>query len=411
MYKILSKKSLPSFCTSNFDVLKVLMIFSKYHQLPTLIESTSNQVNQFGGYTGLKPLQFKQKVDKLCKSVKLPSKLLIIGGDHLGPLPWKNVNKKSAMKNAKILVKKCLNAKYKKIHIDTAIVCRDEKNIDRNIIVNRCEEILKSLTKNDLKNVFIVVGTEVPFAGGGDHLKPVITKLESIKKEYLLYSKIFKQKKILKKKPFALVIDPGIGFNNLAITTTNLFGFRKKNSFSKKNNFYFEAHSSDYQSRTDLKRLVENNFKFLKVGPELTYIYSKSIFKMQSIEKLIYTKKLSDIDSVLLSEMNINKKYWKSYYKGPKKKIDFLLFNSYLDRSRYYWNKKKVINSKKILFKNINKLNENLFLRSFNLTKRKLKIKKLLKLSNTDFITYLFLEKVFAKYYSACNFKIKEYHH
>ena len=229
MYKILSKKSLPSFCTSNFDVLKVLMIFSKYHQLPTLIESTSNQVNQFGGYTGLKPLQFKEKIEKLYKLVKLPSKLVIIGGDHLGPLPWKNINARSAMKNAKVLVKKCLKAKYKKIHIDTAIVCKDEKNIDRSTIVSRCEEIFKSLPKNDLKKVFIVVGTEVPFAGGGDHLKPVITKLSSIKKEYLLYSQMLEQKKILKNLPFALVIDPGVGFNNHAITSSNLSGFKKKN--------------------------------------------------------------------------------------------------------------------------------------------------------------------------------------
>ena len=65
MYKILLKKSLPSFCTSNFDVLKVLMVFNKYHKLPTLIESTSNQVNQFGGYTGLEPKQFKKKIRAL----------------------------------------------------------------------------------------------------------------------------------------------------------------------------------------------------------------------------------------------------------------------------------------------------------------------------------------------------------
>ena len=341
MYKILLKKSLPSFCTSNFDVLKVLMVFNKYHKLPTLIESTSNQVNQFGGYTGLEPKQFKKKIEKLCKLVKLPSRQLIIGGDHLGPLPWKNINTKSAMKNAKVLVKKCLKAKYNKIHIDTAIICKDEKNINRNIIVNRCEDILKSISKKDLKNIFLVVGTEVPFAGGGDHLKPVITNLESIKKEYLLYSQMFKRKKILNKTPFALVIDPGIGFNNRKVTTSNLTGFIKKKLFSKKQNFYFEAHSSDYQSKENLKKLVDNNFKFLKVGPELTHIYAKSIFEMQNIEKLIRKKKLSNIGDTLLNEMNTNKDYWKNYYKGSKKKINFLMFNSYLDRSRYYWNKKK----------------------------------------------------------------------
>ena len=54
-------KSYPSLCTSNFDVLKLSMIFAKYNDLPLLIESTSNQVNQFGGYTYLKPKQFHKK--------------------------------------------------------------------------------------------------------------------------------------------------------------------------------------------------------------------------------------------------------------------------------------------------------------------------------------------------------------
>ena len=36
-----------------------------------------------------------------------------------------------------------------------------------------------------------------------------------------------------------------------------------------KNNYY-EAHSTDYQSLKTLK-IPKNNFKFLKVGPELTY--------------------------------------------------------------------------------------------------------------------------------------------
>ena len=57
------KKGLPSFCTSNFDVLKIIIKFSKIHQLPVLIESTSNQVNQFGGYTGLTPATFKKKIE------------------------------------------------------------------------------------------------------------------------------------------------------------------------------------------------------------------------------------------------------------------------------------------------------------------------------------------------------------
>ena len=56
--KLIKKKALPSFCTSNLDVLKIILFYSKKHNLPCLIECTSNQVNQFGGYTNKNPKQF-----------------------------------------------------------------------------------------------------------------------------------------------------------------------------------------------------------------------------------------------------------------------------------------------------------------------------------------------------------------
>ena len=56
-----------------------------------------------------------------------------------------------------------------------------------------------------------------------------------------------------------------------------------------KNNFVFEAHSTDYQPISILKKLVNKNFKFLKVGPELTFNYSR-LFFMQKIEDKVLFK-------------------------------------------------------------------------------------------------------------------------
>ena len=39
--KIIKSKSLPSFCTGNFDVLKSILIFCKYYNLPVLIDPIS----------------------------------------------------------------------------------------------------------------------------------------------------------------------------------------------------------------------------------------------------------------------------------------------------------------------------------------------------------------------------------
>ena len=102
--KILKNKALPSFCTSNIDVIETILFFCHIKKLPCLIESTSNQVNQHGGYTNKTPKIFVTEILNLKKKIKFNSKKIFLGGDHLGPLPWGEKNKSTAMKNSISLI-------------------------------------------------------------------------------------------------------------------------------------------------------------------------------------------------------------------------------------------------------------------------------------------------------------------
>ena len=53
-----------------------------------LIEATSNQVNQDGGYTGMVPSDFRKFVHAIADRVGCARDLIILGGDHLGPNAW-----------------------------------------------------------------------------------------------------------------------------------------------------------------------------------------------------------------------------------------------------------------------------------------------------------------------------------
>ncbi len=55
---------------------------------PVLVESTCNQVNQFGGYTGMNPAAFVAYIHNLAAENGFPIGKLILGGDHLGPNVW-----------------------------------------------------------------------------------------------------------------------------------------------------------------------------------------------------------------------------------------------------------------------------------------------------------------------------------
>ena len=130
---------------------------------------------------------------------------------------------------------------------------------------------------------------------------------------------------------------------------------------------------------------------------------------MLNIEKKFIPKKKdrSNLKEDLISVMNKNPKYWKSYYKGSKSKINYLKFNSPLDRIRYYWDNKKIKNSKKKLFKNINKLPINLVLKSKKINNIYHYNFKKYKIKNSELLILKFTNQTFEKYYKACGFNLK----
>jgi len=72
---------------------------------PTVIEATCNQVNPEGGYTGMTPSDFMTWLTGMADEAGVPMDQLILGGDHLGPNPWKYEPIEQAMEKACELVK------------------------------------------------------------------------------------------------------------------------------------------------------------------------------------------------------------------------------------------------------------------------------------------------------------------
>ena len=402
--KIIKNKALPSFCTSNSEVIKSILFFCHIKKLPCLIECTSNQVNQHGGYTNKTPKKFVKEILGLRKKIGFNSKRLFLGGDHLGPLPWGKKTNHIAIKNSISLIKDYLNENFSKIHIDTSIKCKNDKYINSEIVFNRTSKILNnSIIKKKIKDKFLVVGTEVPLAGSGDSKNIIKTSTKQIEIEFFNFKKIF-QKLNLEKKFFGLVIEPGMKYDHSTIKKPNFNNFIKKNNLSKKNNFVYEAHSTDYQSQKILKQLVINNFKFLKVGPELTYNYARSLFFMESIENDNIKLKNSNVKKTIFSTMLKNKKYWNGYYTKKKPK---LFLNSKLDRMRYYFDTKEVTNSVKKLKKNINLIDKKNIIRFMDIdTKNKFLNFSKRKLSNFDTIKLIFISRTLNKYFSSCGYRI-----
>lgn len=78
----------------------------------------------------------------------------------------------------------------------------------------------------------------------------------------------------------------------------------------------YEAYSTDYQFSSALKKMVEDHFAILKVGPELTFAFREAIFALSAIEHEMLPGKAARAPSVrdaLESAMLRNPGYWRGY--------------------------------------------------------------------------------------------------
>ncbi len=80
-----------SVCSAHSWVLQAAAEQSREDDSLLLIEATSNQVNQNGGYTGMKPADFRRFAEHIVDAAGFDRKHLILGGDHLGPNPWRTL--------------------------------------------------------------------------------------------------------------------------------------------------------------------------------------------------------------------------------------------------------------------------------------------------------------------------------
>ena len=167
-----------SYCTANNIVIETILEYYLDTNDYVLIECTANQVNQFGGYTGMTPAGFRDYVFDIAEKIGFPKDKIILGADHFGPLAWADKNESEAMKNANELVRLAVLAGYTKIHLDTSMFLASDdtsKKLSDETIARRGAELYKTCEESFIErsNEFpdsihpvYIIGSEVPIPGG-----------------------------------------------------------------------------------------------------------------------------------------------------------------------------------------------------------------------------------------------------
>ena len=130
--------AIPSVCSAQPDVLRASMTLAARLGQPIVIEATSNQVNQDGGYMGMTPVDFVAYVHGLADETATDRAALLFGGDHLGTQAWRAQPAQTAMEKARVLVKDYVEAGFGKIHLDCSEGCAgDPPQLDDAITADR----------------------------------------------------------------------------------------------------------------------------------------------------------------------------------------------------------------------------------------------------------------------------------
>ena len=327
------ERGIYSVCSAHEGVIRASVKQAMDDDSILLVESTSNQVDQFGGYTGMKPAQFAAYLRRIAADEGFPEERLLLGGDHLGPNARRHWNADRAMDYARELIRRYVAAGYQKIHLDCSMHLADDAGSRREplpdkTVSRRAAELCSEAEKTwaalgtDRPPPLYIIGTEVPVPGGTDDPDeaPAPTPAADAGQTVRVTREAFVRAGLEAawERVCGLVVQPGVEFGD-----DRVFDYIPRAAgelscaLDSVPDMVFEAHSTDYQRESSLRALVANHFCIQKVGPWLTYAWREALFALADIEREIVDKaEASQFKEVLDRVMTENPEYWEKYYSG-----------------------------------------------------------------------------------------------
>ncbi|MFS3133815.1 class II D-tagatose-bisphosphate aldolase non-catalytic subunit [Gluconacetobacter sacchari] len=335
----------PSVCSAHPLVLEAALARAARTGLPVLIEATCNQVNQEGGYTGMTPASFRDMVWRIAEQAGCPRGLVLLGGDHLGPNPWKALPPEEAMRRAEAMIAAYAEAGFVKLHLDASMGCRGEPAAlpDDVVAARACALAARAEAAAPGQAVY-VVGTEVPVPGGASgesdpllHVAPTApgAALRTLAAHEAAFRPALGDD--VWSRVIGLVVQPGVEFDARAVHV-----YRREaaqplaGALAGMPGRVFEAHSTDYQPEAALRALVEDGFALLKVGPGLTFALREALYALDALRAVLCPGGES-LRETMERIMTGAPEHWTGHYAGSPAQQAMLRHDGYSDRIRYYW--------------------------------------------------------------------------
>ena len=337
-----------SVCSAHPLVLRSALEHARATGAHALIEATSNQVNQDGGYTGLRPGTFRDLVWGMADEVGLPRDRVLLGGDHLGPNCWQAQPAEAALKRAGVMITEYVGAGFSKIHLDCSMsLSGDPRGLSDEVIAERtamlCALAEDAWHRRGGEPPVYIIGSEVPVPGGAHETLQdlAVTEPAAALATLAAHRKAFSKHGLdaAWERVIGLVVQPGVEFDHDAVVAYVPEKARRLSECLEGTpGLVFEAHSTDYQTPDSLAALVHDHFAILKVGPALTFALREAVWALDRIEREWLGKdKSSRVRETILAAMRSDPSHWRKYYHSTGHALELQLEYSLSDRIRYYW--------------------------------------------------------------------------
>jgi D-tagatose-1,6-bisphosphate aldolase subunit GatZ/KbaZ len=353
-----------SVCSSHPLVIEAALREAARWDQPVLIEATSNQVNQFGGYSGMTPAAFHAYVADIAQRAGLPNERVLLGGDHLGPNCWQTEPAALAMERSEQLVADYVTAGFRKIHLDCSMSCADDPPALTDATIAARAARLCGAAEHAWRTAggeppAYVIGTEVPKPGGAAEALEVlaVTTPAGVTTTLVAHRAAFLDSGLADAWPrvAAMVVQPGVEFDHHKVIDYDpAKAVELSARIEHESHLVFEAHSTDYQTPAALAALVRDHFAILKVGPAVTFALREALWALVDIERDLGLSTRESLQDVVLAAMRRDPRHWKAYYTDPGSRT-FDLQYSLSDRIRYYWNVPEVRGASRALIDNLTK--------------------------------------------------------
>lgn len=337
-----------SACSAHPLVIEAALSHALRQSAPVLIEATSNQVNQEGGYTGMRPADFSRFVFAIAARLGMPAEQVLLGGDHLGPNCWQDLPAESAMLKSEQLIADYVAAGFRKIHLDCSMSCADDPTplTDEEVAaraVRLCAVAEHTWERVGGEAPVYVIGTEVPVPGGAKEAlaELALTNAAAATATIDAHWEAFQSAGLHNVWPRAigLVVQPGVEFDHYKVIdfrasrAVELAGIVEAQPY-----MVYEAHSTDYQAPANLRALVQNHFAILKVGPGLTFAMREALWALDKIEReWLGMDRSSQLPETIQKAMTAAPRFWNKYYLSDGRQLELDQQYSLSDRIRYYW--------------------------------------------------------------------------